>query len=129
MESSIFIAKIFGLCYLVIGIGFMFNREAFGRIIDDFSKNAALMFFAGLFALAVGAAIILTHNIWTANWTVMITIIGWAGFIKGVWIIAFPDTVHKFMQIYRKNKNLLVVHSNVALIFGIVLTFFGFFVR
>ncbi|MBU1913320.1 MAG: hypothetical protein KKB22_07300, partial [Candidatus Omnitrophica bacterium] len=72
--------------------------------------------------------IILTHNVWAANWTVMITIIGWAGLIKGIWIIVFPNTVYKFMQVYQKNKSLQIIHPIVALILGTILSFFGFFV-
>ena len=127
METSIFIARIFGLCYLIIGTGFLFNRKAFGQLMDDFCKNTALVFIAGLFALVIGVVIILTHNVWAANWAVIITIIGWAGLAKGIWMIVFPNTVHKFMQAYKKNERLLMVHSIIALIFGVVLTFFGFF--
>lgn len=127
METSVFIARIFGLCYLVVGAGLLLNRKAFQRVMEDFCKNAALVLYGGLFALVVGVVIILKHNIWAANWTVMITIIGWAALIKGIWIIVFPDTVSKFMQFYQKNQNLLMAHSVVALIFGAVLTFFGFF--
>jgi len=47
METSVFIARIFGLCYLIIGAGFVFNRKAFQRVMDDFCKNAALVFLAG----------------------------------------------------------------------------------
>ncbi len=127
MDSSVFIARIFGLCYLILGAGLMFNRKAFQRIMEDFCKNAALVFLGGMFSLVIGVIITLTHNVWVANWTVMITIIGWAGFIKGIWMIVFPNTVPKFMQAYQKNESLLIVHSIVALIFGAVLTFFGFF--
>ena len=127
MDSSVFIARIFGLCYLVIGVGFVLNRKAFQQVMVDFCKNAALLFFSGLFALAIGAAIILTHNAWVADWTVIITIIGWAGFIKGIWLTVFPGTVPKFMEAYQKNKNLVIVHSIAALAFGVVLTYFGFF--
>ncbi|MFH1847108.1 MAG: hypothetical protein ABH869_06095 [Candidatus Omnitrophota bacterium] len=127
MGTSVFIARIFGLCYLVVGAGLMFNRKAFQRVMDDFCKNAALVFFAGLFALVIGVVIILTHNVWARNWTVIITIIGWLGLIKGIWIIVFPNTVSRFMQAYQKNERLLIVHSIGAFIFGAVLTFFGFF--
>ena len=127
METSIFIARIFGLCYLILGAGLLFNRKAFQQVMGDFCKNAALVFFAGMFTLVIGVVIILTHNIWVANWTVIITIIGWLGLIKGIWIIVFPNTVSKFMQAYQKNENLLIIHSIGALIFGAVLTFFGFF--
>ncbi|MEA3489248.1 MAG: hypothetical protein U9R44_02760 [Candidatus Omnitrophota bacterium] len=127
METSVFIARIFGLCYLILGVGFVVNRKAFQRVMDDFCKNAALVFFAGVFALVIGVVIILTHNIWVTNWTVIITIIGWIGLIKGIWMIVFPNTVSKFMQAYQKNESLLIVHSIGVLIFGVVLTFFGFF--
>ncbi|KPK39245.1 MAG: hypothetical protein AMJ78_08800 [Omnitrophica WOR_2 bacterium SM23_29] len=128
METSIFIARIFGLCYLIIGAGLMFNRKAFQQVMDDFCKNAALVFYGGILALVIGVVIILIHNVWVANWTVIITIIGWLALIKGIWLIVFPNTVSKFMQAYQKNESLLIVHSIGALIFGAVLTFFGFFV-
>ncbi|MCX5686736.1 MAG: hypothetical protein NTW09_04685 [Candidatus Omnitrophica bacterium] len=127
METSIFIARIFGLCYLVLGAGFVFNRKVFQQVVDDFCKNAALVCYGGLFTLVIGVVIILTHNVWVANWTVIITIIGWLALIKGIWIIVFPNTVSKFIQAYQKNENLLIVNSIVILILGAVLTFFGFF--
>ncbi|MBU1924127.1 MAG: hypothetical protein KJ710_07740, partial [Candidatus Omnitrophica bacterium] len=103
------------------------NRKAFQQVMEDFFKNAALLFFSGLFALVIGVVIILTHNVWVANWTVIITIIGWLALIKGIWIIVFPNTVPKFIQAYKKNENLLMVNPVVMLILGAVLTFFGFF--
>ena len=127
MGNSIFIARIFGLCYLIIGACLLYNRKAFQRIMEDFCKSAALVFFGGLFALVIGVVIVLRHNIWVANWTVMITIIGWLALIKGIWLIAFPNTVSTFMQAYQKNENLVIVHSIAALILGAILTYFGFF--
>ena len=127
METSVFIARIAGLCYLIMGAGFLFNRKAFQQVMEDFCKNAAVVFYGGLLALVIGVVIILTHNVWVTNWTVMITIIGWLALIKGIWIIVFPNTVSKLMQVYKKNKNLLVVNPIVMLILGAVLTFFGFF--
>ncbi|MBL7072640.1 MAG: hypothetical protein ISS33_02520 [Candidatus Omnitrophica bacterium] len=127
MQASIFIARIFGLCYLVIGIGFLFNRKAFERVMEDFCRNAALVFYGGLLALISGIAIVLVHNVWVCSWVVMITLIGWIAIIKGIWIIVFPDSIARFMRVYEKNKNILVFHASAALIFGAVLTFFGFF--
>ncbi len=129
MGTSIFIAKIFGLCYLVIGAGLIFNREVFQQIMNDFCDNAALAFFGGIFSLVIGVVIVLTHNVWISNWTVIITIIGWIAFVKGIWLIVFPNSLSKFMRVYQRNENLLIVHAAVALIFGAVLTYFGFFAR
>ncbi|MBU1808991.1 MAG: hypothetical protein KJ661_05490, partial [Candidatus Omnitrophica bacterium] len=127
MDSSTFIARIFGLYYLIIGVGIIFNRKAFQQLLDDFCKSAALVFFGGLFALVVGLAIVLTHNIWVADWTVLITILGWGALLKGIWLIVFPGTVFKFMQSYQKNKNMLIIQPIIVLILGVVMTYFGFF--
>ena len=129
MGISVFIAKILGLVYLTIGVGLMVNRQTFKQILEDFCKNTVLVFYGGALALVIGIMIVLIHNIWAANWTVIITIIGWAALIKGVWLIVFPNSVHKFMQAYQKNEKLLVVHSTAALVFGIVLIYFGFFAK
>ncbi|MBU1726052.1 MAG: hypothetical protein KJ880_00250 [Candidatus Omnitrophica bacterium] len=127
MDNSVFIARIFGLCYLIIGAGFLFNRKAFEQVMEDFCKNAAVVFYGGLLALVIGVVIILTHNVWAANWTVIITIIGWLALIKGIWLIVFPNTVYKFMQAYQKNKSMQIIHPIVALILGAILSFLGFF--
>jgi len=127
METSQFIAKIFGLCYLVAGAGMLINREAYQEVMEDFCKNAALILYGGMLALVIGVVMILTHNVWASNWTVIITIIGWIAFIKGIWMIVFPNSVSSFMKAYTKNKNLLLVHSIAALVFGVIFTYLGFF--
>ncbi len=127
MGASVFIAKIFGLCYLVIGVSLIINRQTFKQLLGDFSKNTVMVYCSGIFALLVGIVIVLTHNIWVANWPVIITIIGWIALIKGVWLLIFPNSIHYFMRAYQKNEKLLVAHSIAVLVFGIVLTYFGFF--
>jgi hypothetical protein len=127
MGTSILIARIFGLSYLIIGICFLFNRKGFAKIMEDFGKNAALTFYGGLMALVIGIVIILKHNLWVSDWRVMITIFGWAGLIKGIWLLGFPDSVSGFMKAYKKNKGLMTVHATVAIILGVVLTYLGFF--
>ncbi len=127
MAASLFIARIFGICYIVVGIGLLRNRKNFEKIVDDFCKNTTLVFYGGIMALVVGMSIILTHNFWIASWRVIITIIGWIALIKGIWIIVFPDTIPGFMEFYKKSKSLITAHSIAALAFGIILTFFGFF--
>ncbi|MFC2149591.1 hypothetical protein ACFLQ8_02710 [Candidatus Auribacterota bacterium] len=127
METSLFIARILGLCYLIIGIGFSFNPKTFQQVMADFCKNAALVLYGGIFSLVIGIVIILTHNVWVASWTVIITIIGWMALIKGIWIIVFPNSVAKLMEVYQKNETLPRIQAIGALIFGAVLTYFGFF--
>ena len=127
METSVFIAKMFGIFCLAAAAGMMINRQFYRKFMEDYANNTALIFFSGMFAIMVGTAIVLLHNVWAANWTVIITFIGWAALLKGAWLIVFPRSVAGVMQAYLKNDTLLTVHLIFAFIFGAVLTFFGFF--
>jgi len=127
MDVSIFIAKIIGPLFLVVAVGIMLNRAFYQRVMEDYSKNAAVIFFTGVAPLVFGIAIVILHNVWAANWPVIITIFGWGGIIKGTWLIVFPNTVARFMKVYEQNKTLLVVHLVIAIFFGAILTVFGYF--
>lgn len=127
MNASLFIARMFGLYILILAPILLFKRELFKRVMEDFSKNYAVLFLTGIFTLIIGLAIVLTHNIWVMNWTVIITIFGWAALIKGICFLAFPGSLSKFSDFYSKAKVFPVVHAVIALLVGIYLTYMGFF--
>ena len=91
MGTSVFIAKVFGPAYLILAVGMLANRDILRKVMEDFGKNAALVFFIGLFTLFLGMVIVLLHNVWVADWRVLITIFGWGGLIKGIWLTVFPN--------------------------------------
>ena len=129
METSIFLAKLLGPYCIIVAVGVLFNLRTYQRVMEDFCKNSALIYLGGILALLIGLLIVLFHNIWVANWTVIITIFGWLGIIKGAWLIILPNTAAKFTIAYQKNTALLVVHLIIVLAIGVSLTIFGCFVR
>ncbi|MDP8234357.1 MAG: hypothetical protein P9M06_06120 [Candidatus Saelkia tenebricola] len=127
METSLFIAKIIGPCCIIVSIGIMLHRKFFQKIMEDYFKNSALVFFGGIFALIIGFVIVLTHNVWTNSWPVIITIYGWCGILKGIWLIVFPNSVLKFTQLYAKNTTFLLIQAIIIIVFGLILTHLGYF--
>ncbi len=128
MDISVFIARILGPLFITVGLGIMFNRGYYVRVMEDFCKNYALLFFTSLFPLVFGMVVLMFHNMWVADWRVIITIYGWGGLIKGIWLLLFPNTVHGFMQIYIKHKAFLIAHSIIAIMLGAILITFGYFI-
>lgn len=128
MENSIFLAKILGPYIIIVALGIMFNLKTYQRVMEDFFKNSALIYLGGVLALIIGLLIVLFHNVWAANWAVIITIFGWLALIKGAWLIILPNTMTKITEAYQKNAVLLVVHSAIILILGVFLTVVGYFV-
>jgi uncharacterized membrane protein len=127
MNATLFIAKLLGFYAIILASILLFKRELFKRVMEDFSKNYAVLFLTGIFTLIIGLAMVLTHNRWVMNWTVIITIFGWAALIKGIWLLAFPDSLSKFTNLYTEAKVFPVVHAVIALLVGIYLTYMGFF--
>ncbi|MBN1913857.1 MAG: hypothetical protein JW788_05585 [Candidatus Omnitrophica bacterium] len=125
MANSVFLAKVIGPCFFIIGLGLLFNRGFYQKLMEDFSKNTAFLYLGGFFALIFGLLIVLSHNVWR-GWQVLITIFGWGGLIKGIWLIVFPDSVSGLMKIYHKNDSLLIFHAILVIIMGALLAFFGF---
>jgi hypothetical protein len=126
MEYSMFLAKIIGWFYIIVAAGMISNPRAYQKIMEDFSANSALVYLSGIFALLIGFLMVFTHDIWEANWTVIITIFGWLSLIKGVWLLLVPNTVAKITALYQKKAGLLKVYAVLMLALGIFLLVKGY---
>jgi hypothetical protein len=126
MENSIFLAKILGPYVIIISLAFLFNLKTYQKVLEDFCKNSALIYLGGIFAFLFGLLIVSFHNVWVAGWPVIITIFGWMGLIKGVWLILFPNTVTKFTQAYQKKTALIATSLVIVLVLGIFLAAKGY---
>ncbi|MFA5337823.1 MAG: hypothetical protein WC330_05785, partial [Candidatus Omnitrophota bacterium] len=83
MHPSIFLAQLIGPFIVLISIGMLLNLKVYRQIIEDFLKSTALIYISGLITFVTGLAIVLFHNLWVADWRVIITVFGWLTLIKG----------------------------------------------
>ncbi len=91
MDASLLLARLMGPLFLAAGLGLLLNQTHYRKMLHRFLTDAALYYFSGALALTVGVAILLFHNIWVADWRVVITIIGWLSVLKGVVRLLFPQ--------------------------------------
>jgi len=126
MENSIFLAKFLGCYFVIVGIGIFFNPKHCQKIALQYSQNSALIYFGGILALFFGLLIILFHNVWIWNWTIIITLFGWIGLIKGAWLIIFPSTVKNFVKRYQNSTRPIIAQSLIVFTIGIFLIVQGF---
>lgn len=124
MELSIFIAQVFALVYLAIGLGMLIDTKYYRKAFDSMIANSGVMYIGGVMALVIGFLIISSHNIWVKDWTVIITVLGWLAVVKGVMLLVFPKAMLNFSKGLMK-KNLTII-SVIVLILGGVLGYFGF---
>ncbi len=104
MELSIFVAKVLAISYISVGIGMLIWNININKLYEDFEKSQALILISGYFTLILGALLVQYHNIWTNDWRMLITVIGWLCLVKGIILIIFPKVLFKFKNIYTNVK-------------------------
>lgn len=124
METSYFLAQMLAIGYLTVGIGLFVSREYYRKELPKLLENPGFMMLGGYIALVIGLLITHAHNTWYTDWTTLITIVGWIAVIKGIWLIAFPQSALQFRKMVQP-KNLTVIASIVTAL-GLLFGYFGF---
>lgn len=109
MQTSIFIAKLLGPILVVIGLAGLINYERFKKLALEFIDSDALIFLSGIITLPTGLAIVNTHNVWAADWPLIITLFGWIAVLAGVVRIAFPGPLKPLGRSMIENRTYFLV--------------------
>jgi hypothetical protein len=125
VQTSIFIARLIGPVFVAGAIGMLVNGAVFRGLIDEFLRSHALIFLSGLLTMTAGMALVLTHNVWTADWRVLVTVLGWLAAIGGAARIIAPQWM---VSVGRRvmARTSLNVGAAIWLIGGAALCFFGY---
>jgi uncharacterized membrane protein len=126
MGNSVFLARLIGPLMLAVGIGIFVNGPIYRMLADEFLRSRALIYLSGLLTMTAGLALILTHNVWRADWPVIITILGWLAAIGGAVRIIAPQGTERVGRQVLKHKHGLTIAGAVWLAVGAVLCFFGY---
>ena len=126
MQTSLFLARLMGPFFLLVGLGVLFNRAAVRSVVDEISRNRALVFFGGVITFPAGLAIVLTHNVWVADWPVLITVLGWLATVSGAVRLLAPQDAIKFGRRVYDQPNGPVIAAGIWIAIGAVLCFFGY---
>jgi uncharacterized membrane protein len=127
MPTSIFLAKLIGPVMLAVGIGLVANATAYRKLADEFLNSTALIYLSGLLAMTAGVTLILTHNVWAADWRILITLLGWLIAIGGAARIVVPEGTQKIGRELLAQPQFLTIATIIWLGIGAVLCFFGYF--
>ena len=126
MANSTFLARLMGPLFLAVGIGIFVNGAVYRMLADEFLRSRALIYLSGLLTMTAGLAIVLTHNVWRADWPVLITILGWLAVIGGAARIIAPQGTERVGRRLLKEKHGLTIGGIIWLAVGAILCVFGY---
>lgn len=127
MTTSILIAKILGPLYMLSAFAWLFNRNTYGQIIEEYTQNRALLYVSAILAFLFGAIILTFHSVWEPNWRTIITCLGLLGLLKGVSLIVFPGGSMQLAKWLIGHQAVMAGTFALVFVLGVVLTWFGYF--
>ncbi len=126
MQSSIFLAKLIGPIMALAGLAMLINRKQIDAMAQEFLRSPTLFFMLGLIDFSIGLAIVLTHNVWVADWRLIITVLGWLLLLRGAVRLLARDQIKPFATKFLRNGNVVTGSVAGVLGLGLVLSYFGY---
>ena len=127
MSTSIFLARLIGPVMALVGVSLLSNQAGFHKMAEEFLRSPALIFFTGMILMPAGLAVVLNHNVWVADWRVIITLLGWVAVISGALRVFAPYRATEIGKKFLKYRNYETAAAAIWVVIGAVLCYFGFF--
>ena len=124
MELSIFLAKIIGVVYVVAGLSVLFNSKFYKKVMPELVGNTIWMFTMGLIGLVVFFIWVMKHNVWQ-GWPILITLFGWIGLIKSLFILVVPEWTQRMNLAFMKWVNIKAWWGGFGLLIGLLFGYLG----
>jgi len=126
IPAPVFIARLLGPIFVVIGIGVLADLQHYALLVREAVRSPTLIYFAGIFALSAGLAILNCHRAWTADWRVIVTVLGWLMVIGGIVRIVLPRVTAGFATALYSGSAAMAIVGVVVLVVGGYLSFEGY---
>ena len=126
MQPAVFIARLTGPLLVVIGVGVLLNEANYAAMITEAAHSPTLIYLSGVLTLPLGLAILNIYRAWTADWRVIVTVLGWLLVIGGVVRIVLPQLTATLATPLYSTSTGLTVFAIVMLVLGGYLSFEGY---
>jgi len=127
MELSLYLAKVFGIFFLIGGLALLLNKKVYHNADVKLLHNQPVTILFGMFVMLASLFLVMKHNVWEVSYVGLITLIGWIAFVKGAIIVLLPD----LLDVLKKKtfgNSWYVVGGVIWVVMGLYLIYYGFFV-
>jgi hypothetical protein len=126
VPAATLIARLIGPLFATLGLGMLLNATFYAAAVGEGAHSPVLIAISGIATLLAGIAILNVHSAWTADWRVLITLIGWLFIIAGVIRLVLPRFAEAAAPAVYSGPAALMVAGAVVLVIGGILSFEGY---
>jgi uncharacterized membrane protein len=126
MPPAVLIARLIGPLFVAIGVGILLNAPFYVGSVIEAVHSPTLVYMSGVASMLAGLAMLNAYRAWTADWRVMITILGWLLVIGGIVRIVLPQIVTTVAPALYSGPTALMITGAIVLVLGGFLTVKGY---
>jgi hypothetical protein len=126
MSETAFLARLIGLFTLVMGAAVLINRRGMIAAIENLSHHPDTLLIVELIGLAVGLAIVITHEVWTSVLGVIVTLLGWVFLLRAlILMLLAPEKIAELFALVAWPQR-AETYAMISVVVGVLLTIAGF---
>jgi hypothetical protein len=126
VPAAILIARLIGPLFAALGLGMLLNSTFYAVAVGEGAHSPVLIAISGMATLVAGLAILNAYRAWTADWRVLVTLIGWLFIIAGLIRLILPTLAETLAPAVYSGPAALMVAGVVVLVVGGILSFEGY---
>jgi len=127
MQPVVFIARLIGPLFIVLGVGILINQSVYTDMIGQAVLIPVVIYLSGLLAFTGGVAMLNGYHAWTADWRVIVTILGWIMVIAGIVRIVLPAVSAVLAISLYSGSSAMPIVAVIVLLVGAFLCYHGYF--
>lgn len=128
-ETTRRFARVLGPFFAIVSATVVTRAPDMRELLAEFGATAIWSWVTGAFVLMGGIIVVALHPYWRGVAAVIVSLLGWLMVVRGVLLMAFPDT---FMSIANRTidaETLWRIVFGVFVLVGLYLTYVGWFTR
>jgi len=125
MNTTIFLAQIWGPVILAVALGTFVSRKYYIKIYHELEKETLAVLLFGMVAISAGIAQIHFHNVWNTFPQVVVSLLGWMLLIKGLAFAIVPRLVDRGGD-WTIKSHILPFAGGLMVIVGVYLSWVGY---
>jgi uncharacterized protein YjeT (DUF2065 family) len=120
---AIWISRFLGPIILTLSIPMTVTPSNLQETTKRFLADSPLVLISGILAMTAGLSIVNTHNVWSLDWTLIVTLFGWALVLGGASRILSPKAVERIGSTMMDRPTLTRIMGAFWALIGVFLTF------
>jgi hypothetical protein len=126
MQRSTYLARLIGPPLAIVGAAMLLHPGVYLAAAVEFLKSPALLYLAAALGLLGGVALVLAHNVWAADWRIIITLLGWISIVDSAsWLLLADRYVALWAGMLTGNA-VALIGGAIVLLLGAILCYFGY---